>query len=243
MKIIKLSAIESTNSFLRDLVNRSDCDHFTVVITDHQTHGRGQRNSKWVSEANKNLTFSVLIKNINVLSSNHKYLNFAVSLAVYQALKEQDIPLLKIKWPNDIMSASSKICGILIENQLKGSQIHSSIVGIGLNVNQVDFPSELTKVSSLKKIMKRDFNIDALLEVILSKLKTMFEILTKKDFSYLEKEYLNLLYKKDVPNMFEDQMQQKFLGIIRNISIDGGLVVELEGGNKKEFGLKEVKFL
>jgi len=243
LKIIKLSATESTNSFLKDLANQSDCEHLTVVVTDHQTNGRGQRHTNWVSEPFKNLTFSILVKELILPVVHHKYMNYAISLGMFEALDELNIPNLKIKWPNDIMSASDKICGILIENQLKGSHIHSSIVGVGLNVNQVDFPKELQKVSSLKKIMKRDFQIDILLDLILSKLKNTLKTLTNKDFSILEKEYLEVLYKKDVASMFENQDRKRFMGIIRNISTDGNLVVELENGKTKEFGLKEVKLL
>jgi BirA family biotin operon repressor/biotin-[acetyl-CoA-carboxylase] ligase len=243
LKIIKLSAIDSTNSFLKELAFNSVLEKFTVVVTDHQIKGRGQQGNDWVSESFKNLVFSVFVTFNHFKVLNNKYLNFAVSLAIFDALKEENIPDVSIKWPNDILSGNKKICGVLIENSLKGTEISSSIIGIGLNVNQTSFPDSLKRASSLKLLSFKDFELDKLLESIVSKLKTKIEILNSKDFQILEMEYLNVLHKKNIPTMFKNSQDVLFMGIICGISKEGKLQIILEDETIQEFGIKEVAFL
>lgn len=240
MKIIKLNATDSTNSFLKELEQNINLQSFTVVVTNMQLKGRGQQHDLWVSEPYKNLTFSVLVYFSDLQVFYKKYLNFAISLAVFEVLKEEKIPNLSIKWPNDILSGNKKIGGILIENNLKGLKIASTILGIGLNVNQINFPKDLKKVSSLKLLTKTDFNLDVLLKKILENLKEKMVLLTKKEFALLESNYLNYLYKKNIATMFKDSNNVLFMGLIRGVSIDGKLQVELEDETIKEFGIKEI---
>jgi BirA family biotin operon repressor/biotin-[acetyl-CoA-carboxylase] ligase len=243
LKTIKLNAIDSTNSFLKDLALNMEVENFTVVVTNQQLKGRGQQGSSWVSESFKSLIFSVFVsfKELNVLDS--RYLNFAVSLAVFEALNEESIPGISIKWPNDILSGNKKLCGILIENSLKIGKISSSVIGIGLNVNQTGFPKSLKKVSSLKLLSNKDFNLEKLLESIVSKLKVKIEMLDSKDFKTLEAEYLKVLYRKNIPTMFKNSQDVLFMGIISGISKEGKLQIALEDDSIQEFGIKEVSFL
>ena len=243
MKTIKLNAIDSTNSFLKELVLNSAVENFTVVVTDQQLKGRGQQGNSWVSEPFKSLIFSVFVVFDNFDVSNNKYLNFAVSLAIFDALQEESIPGISIKWPNDILSGSQKICGVLIENSLKGSKISSSVIGIGLNVNQTSFPYSLKKVSSLKLLSNKNFPLDRLLESIVSKLKSKIEVLNAKDFKTLETKYLQVLYKKNIPTMFKNSKDVLFMGIINGVSKEGKLQIVLEDESVQEFGIKEVSFL
>ena len=139
MKIIKLSAIDSTNSFLKEMASGSVVENFTVVVTENQVKGRGQQGSTWESETGKNLIFSVFVAFNSLNISDKKYLNYAVSLAVFEVLQKENIPRIAIKWPNDILSAKLKICGILIENIVKSNKLQGSVIGFGLNVNQKYF--------------------------------------------------------------------------------------------------------
>ena len=243
MKIIKLSAIDSTNSFLKEMASNSVVENFTVVVTDNQIKGRGQQGSIWESEAGKNLIFSVFVdfKSLNI--SDKKYLNYTVSLAVFEVLQQENIPGITIKWPNDILSATKKIAGILIENSLKGPKISSSVIGIGLNVNQTSFSSSLEKASSLKIISSRTFDLEKLLIEMVTSLKSKIALLNLKAFESIETSYLNVLYKKNIPTMFKDSNDVLFMGIILGISKDGKLQVELEDETFKEFGFKEISFL
>ena len=178
-QILKLDATDSTNLYLRDLLRSENPLDYTVVVAEKQLKGRGQMGAVWQSKGGKNLTFSVL-KIFYALSVQHQFvLNIAVSLAVIDALNEFSVPNVKVKWPNDIMSGSMKICGILIENVLKGDKVGHSIIGIGLNVNQTDF-AELDKASSLKAITGHDFNLDELLQMILERIRFHFEGIEEK---------------------------------------------------------------
>ena len=240
MKLIKLNAIASTSSFLKELAQDSPLENYTVVTTNEQTKGRGQQSNSWVSEPHKNLTTSIFIKDFDLQINNQKYLNFAISLAVFEVLLEEEIPKPTIKWPNDIMSANSKICGILIENSIKNQKIYATIVGIGLNINQTEFPDYLKNVTSLKKIKGIDFNIDELLLKLIEKIKGKIQLLASKKYDVLENEYLQVLYKKNIPTMFKDSSDVLFMGIISGISASGNLLVELEDETIKEFGIKEI---
>ncbi|WP_272150336.1 biotin--[acetyl-CoA-carboxylase] ligase [Tenacibaculum aiptasiae] len=243
MKIIKLDAIDSTNSFLKEMAENSIVEDFTVVVAKSQTSGRGQMNAKWEVKSGKNLTFSVFCEFRDLQIINQKSLSYSVSLSVFEVLNRLKLPKLSVKWPNDIMSGNKKIAGVLIENVLKGKEISSSIIGIGINVNQDSFPINLPNASSLKKILNKEFDLDLLLNEIILSLQEKNEILKKKEYSFLEKEYLKVLYKKNVPSMFKDKQNILFMGKIIGVSSTGKLQIELEDETVKEFNLKEVSFV
>ncbi|MDD7914635.1 biotin--[acetyl-CoA-carboxylase] ligase [Polaribacter ponticola] len=240
MKIIKLNAIDSTNSFLKEMAANSTLENFTVIVTQEQTNGRGQQESTWVSEPHKNLTTSIFTNNLNLETYYQKYLNFAVCLSIFEVLNTKKISNLRIKWPNDIMAENKKICGLLIENTIKGSKINNSIIGIGLNVNQEVFPSYLKNVASLKNLTNINFDLELLLIEIVEKLKEKITILLSKEYGVLETEYLNVLYKKNIPTMFKDSNDVLFMGKIIGISDLGYLEIELEDESIQQFGIKEV---
>jgi len=240
LKIIKLNAIDSTNSFLKELALSTTLENCTVVVAKEQKKGRGQQDSNWISEPLKNLTISAYFCNIDLEISNQKYLNFAISLAIFDVLSNQKTKDLSIKWPNDILSANKKICGILIENTVKGRKIKNSIIGIGLNVNQEKFPDSLKNVTSLKKITNKEFDLELLLVEIIEKTEERLKMLLLKKYTNLETDYLNALYKKNIPTMFKDSNDVLFMGKIVGISSLGHLQIELEDETVKEFGIKEV---
>ena len=240
MKLIKLNAIDSTSSFLKDLAQNSRLENYTVVVTNNQIKGRGQQANHWVSEPFKNLTTSIFINDLTLDISNQKYLNFIISLAVFDLLSELHIENISIKWPNDIMTANKKICGILIENSIRNYKIYSSVIGIGFNVNQVKFPEYLKNVTSLKLQKNKVFDLEVLLYKLVKKIKNRTTLLFEKKYEQLENEYLNALYKKNVPTMFKDSNNVLFMGKIIGISENGNLQIELEDETIKEFGIKEI---
>lgn len=240
MKLIKLNAIGSTSSFLKELSQNSLLENYTVVVTKEQTKGRGQQANSWASEPFKNLTMSVFINGFNLAIYHQKYLNFAISLAIFDVLSAKEIKNISIKWPNDILSANKKICGILVENSIRSAEISASIVGIGLNVNQIKFPDSLEKASSLKKITAIHYNLDLLLLEIVDKIKERVQLVKSKKYNTLEQDYLRVLYKKNIPTMFKNSQDVLFMGIIKGISSIGNLLVELEDETIEEFTLKEI---
>lgn len=240
MKLIKLNAIDSTSSFLKDLAKKSTLENYTVVVSDKQSKGRGQQKNSWISEPYKNLTMSIFIKGFDLEISNQKYLNFAISLAVFELISEAKIESLSIKWPNDILAVNKKLCGILIENNIRKKNIHSTIVGIGLNVNQENFPSYLENATSLKKLSNKNFDLNTLTSQLIEKVKEKIQLLSIKKYELLEKDYLSVLYKINIPAMFKDISNTLFMGKIVGISETGNLLIELEDETIKEFGIKEI---
>lgn len=242
MKIVKLNATDSTNVYLKDLVNSQSLEDYTIVVADEQTMGRGQMGTKWQSEPFKNLTFSVLkkVERLNIV--NPFLLNICASLAVYNTLKKEFVPDLHIKWPNDILSGNSKLCGILIENIISGSQLKESIIGIGLNVNQTMF-NNLPKVSSMKLVLGKTFDMDQLLKSFQIELEKIFLRLEDVGVKPLQKDYENVLFRKGKPSTFKDNEGKLIMGFIRGVSDEGRLQVTLEDDVKKEFDMKEVSLL
>ena len=242
MRIIKVSAIDSTNSYLRKMSNEEFVKDYTIIVTDEQKKGRGQMGTIWSSEKGKNLMFSVF-KELNPLSIHDSFfVSVATSLSIVKALKESNIPYLKIKWPNDILSENNKVCGILIENVIKNNQLSSCIIGVGLNVNQTEF-KKLPKASSLNLITGKYFNLDELLTNITNQLKHYFGRLENGELTSLKKEYEDLLFRKNKPSTFKNAKGNMFSGIIKGISDFGKLNVLLEDEITKEFDLKEITLL
>ena len=242
MEIIKLNATNSTNTYLKNLLKEKQVKDLSCIWALSQTQGRGQQGAKWISEPGKNLTFSVLKKFENLSSEYHFLLNMEVSLAIFRALKKLYIPDLAVKWANDILSSKKKICGILIENTLHKEQISASIIGIGLNVNQVFF-NDLPNVSSLQKIMGHPFDLEEVLLLICQELEVSLKSLSPTRFETMLDEYHTHLFRKDKPSTFEYPNGERFTGYIRGVSHNGQLQVEQEDALMSSFSLKEIKLL
>jgi len=241
MKVIKLDAIDSTNEFLKRLLGQQIVENFTVVTAENQTNGKGQMGAVWNSEVGKNLIMSVLIKEFFLDTSEIYNLNIAVSLAVIESLEEKKIPKLSIKWPNDIMSDTKKIGGILIENSIKSDGTIFSVVGLGLNVNQIDFQN-LPKASSLALVCNAVFDKDELLFSIIKNVKK--NILSwEEDSNLMWEAYTSRLFKKGVPMPFQDKKEERFMGIIQGVSSIGKLQILLENDTVSEFDIKEIQLL
>ncbi len=241
MKIIKLNAIDSTNSFLKEMTHTSLLENFTIAVTKEQTNGRGQMGTKWVSEPNKNLLCSVFVQ-FNSLPISHQVLiNYAVSIAILNVLKAHKLPRLAVKWPNDILSSNKKICGILVENVMLKEEIKHSFIGIGLNVNQTVFSHNLNATSIVNEL-NYEVNLDTLLSELISELKIQISYITNASTNVLKKNYLKYLYKKNTPTMFKNSNGSLFMGKIIGVSSVGKLQIELENDAIKEFGVKEISF-
>tara|TARA_R110001583_G_scaffold123082_1_gene274395 strand:- start:15966 stop:16703 length:738 start_codon:yes stop_codon:yes gene_type:complete len=242
MNIIKLNAIDSTNSYIKKLVAKSTLESYTAVVAKEQTLGRGQVGTTWVSEVGKNLTFSVLINFENFKIHHQFYLSMAVSLGVFNAINKNVKIDMAIKWPNDILAGKDKIAGILIENIIRGVGIRQSVIGIGLNVNQQNFPKNIGAATSLKNIYGIDFDTDELLEKIIISIQHFVNYIENENFEALKKRYIALLYKYQKPSMFEEKSDKVFLGKIIDVDESGKLVIELENETIRKFSLKEIKF-
>lgn len=241
MPIIKLDAIDSTNSYLRRLINEKEVADYTVVVAKKQINGRGQMGTVWDSEKGKNLMFSVF-KDLSMHDVEFPfYLSMAISLAIFKTFKTLNIPDLHIKWPNDILSADKKICGILIENVIK-NKLSYTIIGIGINVNQKEFKN-LPKASSLKNITGIHYNMDEILQGILKYTKEYSSLLQDEKYDLVKNEYEANLFRKNKPSTFKDAKGVLFSGFIKGVTKYGKLQVTLEDEIVKKFDLKEVTLM
>jgi BirA family biotin operon repressor/biotin-[acetyl-CoA-carboxylase] ligase len=238
-KLIKIDAISSTNDFLKESYNNGNCSDGDLVLAKHQTSGRGQRGSSWVSSPENSLTFSVYKIFEGLTSANAFFISTSVSVCLVRVLKEIGIPDVSVKWPNDILSANRKIGGILIENFLKKNELKASIIGIGLNINDFSFEN-LPFAGSLEMAsgLKRDS--EAVFDILKPKLEiTLFSLnLISKNKSI--NEYSQLLWRKNKLSLFETKGRD-FKAILKDVTESGNLILEDLMGVRQEMGSHEVK--
>ena len=221
MSLIKLSATDSTNDYLKEICGTGDPENGTVVWAEYQVKGRGQKDRIWQSEPGKNLIISRLQIFKNFPAAQQFAVNCAVSLGCYSALKKIGVPGLRIKWPNDIMAGQGKIGGILIENIVKGSHITRAIIGIGINVNQVEFQN-LPRAVSVCQLLGRAYDRAGLLEILLGELDRYFTRLPDQAEA-LRNEYTEKLYLMGEEAWFRDEEGQRFRARVSGVSPDGRL--------------------
>ncbi len=238
-KALYLPTCHSTNETAASLLVGNKHINGSVIYTDYQSKGKGQRGNSWESESGKNITLSVILNTAFLDIKNHYYLTIITSLAIHEFLRDYLKHSLYIKWPNDIVCQNSKIAGILIENYIRSSSIEWCIVGIGLNINQTEFETE--GAVSLANICNQKFDRQELMELMLRKIEHYYDRLKREELFGLKKEYLQHLYWKDEVHVFQSEGTY-FNGRILGISEQGKLHMELEDG-ERYFDLKEVKFI
>ncbi len=237
MRFVKLDATDSTNDYLKEMARSEPVENFTVVTARKQTRGRGQMGATWISEEGKNLTMSMLVRDQESAVNTIFKRNAAVAIAISDVLKAAGIPGLSVKWPNDIMSGNKKIGGILIENSFKNDGTIESIVGVGLNVNQIHFEG-LPYASSLRAITDEAFDLDQLATDIALSIRSGMH---RSDEAW--NKYLGSLFRKNLPTAFRDATGVEFMGIIKGVGDDGRLQVLLEDESVRAFGIKEIQML
>ena len=248
MILIKLDAINSTNEYLKDNIQKNHSKETQVAYTFNQTKGKGQRGKVWTSEPDKNIALSVIFypKNINV--KDQFVLSMQFSLFILNTLKSLDIPNLKIKWPNDIMSGNSKICGILNETKVKGSFIESFIIGFGININQVNF-YDLPNASSLKLIKNIDYDLQGIVSLIFQNLKkhdyltNALKEFSENEFQKLNHQYHLNLYKKGEFVQFISYEKEIFCAKILEVNKKGVIKVQKEDKTIKVYNFQEIKMI
>ncbi len=237
-KIMRFDRVDSTNNYTANLLKEGKIVHGTVIMADTQTAGRGQRGTNWTSNAGENLLFSLFIAPDNLSVENQVALTHFASIGIVEVLRKIGISA-EIKWPNDIYVNQKKIAGILIENTIKGGIISNSIIGIGLNVNQIHF--ENFNATSIKIETNTFSSIDSIVFKLIDELNTLWEFIQKSDFQTIKKRYLNSLYQLGTKALYQDD-SGKFEGVIEGVSEMGYLQIRKEG-ELKEYDLKEISFL
>jgi BirA family transcriptional regulator, biotin operon repressor / biotin---[acetyl-CoA-carboxylase] ligase len=226
----------STNSLAMELAQRSSAAEGTVVITDNQYSGRGQRGNLWISEPGKNLTLSILFKP-TVRPDQQFILTQLVALGVADYVKTKTLAV-KIKWPNDILVNEKKVCGILIESSLSGALVQFVITGIGLNVNQTIFQNP--KATSLKLETGKEFDLNVALNELLLAVEARYLRFREGNTAKLQSDYHQNLYRLGEKHEFVAG-RESFNGTIEAVDEAGRLHVNTTTGSRK-FDLKEISF-
>jgi len=241
-QLIKINATQSTNDYLREISKERELPDGLTLRTFQQTQGKGQQGSKWVFTMGKSLAFSVFRRFEKVSWDHQYYVNFMVCLAIKEALDKLNIPRVQIKWPNDILADGKKVCGVLVENQLQQNGNYTSIIGVGINVNNTHF-EELPKASSLKLSTGIHYELDEVFYLVRNAMeKTNAQLRTKK-FRSLKERYENALFKKDEITFFKRADGSKFKGTIKGVSDHGKLLILLDDQTQESFQLKEIELI
>ena len=240
--ITYLPTCHSTNDIATELIHTKKATEGTVIITSNQTAGKGQKGNKWESEPNKNLTFSLILSPKPLKASQQIYLNMAMSVACYEFL---NIFLaddkLKIKWSNDIFFEKKKIVGMLIENTIRGYYLQSSVVGIGININQVNFDE--TKATSLQKLNGTEYDLEQLLNILLEKIEKNYLKVKTSAFAELKQKYIQYQYQYNDIKNYQTADGKNFEGKIIDVDENGMLCIENLNGKTLKFNFKELVYL
>ena len=242
MNIIKLDAIDSTNSYLKKIILEKDVSDYTIVTANFQTEGKGQLGYIWESEDSKNLLCSIYKKDLGIRVEDQFVISMLVSLSIIRTLEKLNLPKLYVKWPNDIMSDNKKICGILIENMVKQNSIKESVIGIGLNVNQNTFKN-LPNATSIKKIKGVVLNIDELLNDLVNNIKKQFSDFSQSNIDLIFRQYEDVLYRMNIPSTFKNSEGDVFTGFIKGVNNLGRLKVLLEDNLTKSYSIKDISLM
>ena len=238
MQWIKLDSVDSSNSYVSELLKHGKAAGELVILTDYQETGKGQGSNHWHSQKGENLLMSILLFPAFLSASQQFHLSGMASLAICDLLDPMGLDP-SIKWPNDILTPGGKIAGILIEHGITGHHIAHTIIGIGLNLNQAEFPAFPVRATSLLREKGITLEPQFAAEGLVEHLKERYERLRKGSTELQEKEYLDRLFGLDQEAEYVAG-GKTFTGIIRGVNEFGELIVESKG-ETKTYGFQEIK--
>jgi len=238
--ILYFENLPSTNTHALTMLKTGDVSEGTVVRAAFQSSGRGQAGNKWESEKGKNLLFSIILKPTFIQPADQFLVSMSVSLGITDFL-DKYITDVKIKWPNDIYVKSDKIAGILIENSIIDNSITSSVVGIGLNINQKIFPEKSFNAVSLTAVTGREHDCDKSLSELLEAVEKRYFSLRNREADMIRSNYLSRLYRLNDWSLFTDA-KGEFHGRITDVKNEGFIVIEDNTGILRNYSFKEVEF-
>ncbi|MEY3644314.1 MAG: hypothetical protein RLZZ207_1009 [Bacteroidota bacterium] len=229
----------STNDMALQALRQKEATEGSIFITNHQTRGKGQRGNSWETKPGENLTFSLVLQPKFLDLSEQFLLNMAISNAIRRCFQEY-VPGLLVKWPNDlVIPGHGKIGGILIENLVGSKGWEYAVVGIGININQIQFASP--QATSLSLVTGNTYPLEELFKLLIVHLEQAYIALKKGKNALLIQEYLQHLYlieKWAVFKVGEQELEAKIIGLTEV----GNLLLELPSGRQQSFGIKEISF-
>lgn len=241
MEIIRVEETDSTNNWI--LRHEENLSGVTLVYCVNQTSGRGQRGNTWESEPGKNITASIIFHPDNFPACQQFVISEAVALSIVDFLASMDVRA-KVKWPNDIYVEDKKICGILVEHKILGSEISRTIAGFGININQTRFISEAPNPISVKMLTGENHEIDRAVNSLSLVLEKYLNALSE-DKAAIHDEFISKLWRNDGSfyPFFDRKNNERINARIKEVAKDGILTLTDDSGNDREFMFKEVEFL
>jgi len=240
--ILELQRVDSTNIYANTLLSKGDLAEGTVVWAHEQFAGRGQHNNRWESEAGKNLTFTLILKPVFLAPDRQFLLTKAMSLGVLDFIRNSLIlPLSGIKWPNDIYIHHRKIAGILIENKILGNSLETSVVGIGVNINQTRYGADVLNPVSLVQLLHQEMELKEALHAICKSMDGRYRMLLQNKIADLDLAYHHNLLGFDQWRVFRCK-ELKMEGKICGVDGLGRLKIETRKGEILWFNHKEIEY-
>lgn len=238
--IVYLPTCHSTNDIASEKIQNGEGIDGTIVITDHQTSGRGQRGNTWEATKAQNITMSLILRPSFLRPYEQFDLNMAISTGIYSFFAACGVSGVSIKWPNDIYINDKKAGGILIESTISGSSLNYSVIGIGLNINQTEF-SNPRATSLALETGKTGMSLIELIEQLCHYLESAYLLLKKGHKEEIRKRYLEIMFRFGLLSRFRDA-DGTFLGTIRGVDSAGKLIIE-GGIQEKSYDIKEIEYL
>jgi len=238
--IIHIRETDSTNNYLKQLLLERKLEEGSMIYTDFQTAGKGQRGNSWESKPGENLLLSIVLYPNMVEISEQFIISQAVSLGVMDFLSVYTNDIT-IKWPNDIYWKDRKICGILIENILQDNTIIQSVCGIGININQKKFVSDAPNPVSLFQITGKTYDIELFPELLGNKIMQQYSRIKEGKISKIRAKYKAHLYRSKGFHLYNDGIGD-FLARIKDILPSGILILETDKGEERQYAFKEVRY-
>ncbi len=235
--IIWLEKTDSTNKFVKTLINNNAIKNGTIIAAKEQTNGKGQQNNIWQTEPNHNLTFSLYLE-FNIKAIHQFYISKIIALSIHEFISKK-VNNVTIKWPNDIYIDNKKVAGILIENTIQGENITKSIIGVGININQINFDKSIPNPISLKSITKKTYNLKNVLIEISHLINSKLMLIN--NFNTIDNLYNKLLYKLNTESSFTYN-NNIFIGKILGTEQDGRIKIKTQNLIKR-FGFHEIKYI
>lgn len=239
--LVRLKTVNSTNDYALKLISQENPVDGTVIIAQNQTHGRGQYGAKWSSQDDQNLTLSIILRPKQLAVSRQFVLSMVSALAVRSLCLSYHMDAM-IKWPNDIYIKRRKTAGILIQNAIMKNLISSSVVGIGLNINQTAFDPSIPNPTSLSIEAGRIFDLEVILNELLEHFERFYLDLLEAKYEVIHEQYQDALFQKDVVRSYQRKDKSIFNGIIRSVTVQGKLRMEVND-QIEEIDLKDVKYV
>jgi len=179
MKIEYHETITSTSERAKEIAEANlrqylSTEKVQVVVAENQTKGKGTNGRIWLSNNGENILMTMIFNPQNSINELQG-ITYLIAEMVKEAIKDLYNISLDIKLPNDLMLNGKKICGILTESSIQKNKVNYLLVGIGFNVNQLDFPEEIKDIAtSLKKeFPKKEFEREEIMIKVINNVKSL----------------------------------------------------------------------